>query len=209
LGRFIYTVCMKIYWLLITLLWPFLAYSHGGGLDAYGCHHDRKQGNYHCHRGPNTGKYYSSKVEMQNSSVSNKSNTSQSKPIKDKSATTSTLHGKVVGITDGDTLTLLVGSRQYKIRLAEIDTPERRQPYGTKARQELSELAFGKEIIAKVQDIDRYGRTVARLYVDDIDISAELVRRSAAWVYRQYVTDKSLYDIEKEARIMSYSKSLD
>ena len=111
-----------------------------------------------------------------------------------------TLEGKVVGITDGDTLKLLVDNRQIKIRLAQIDTPERNQPYGSRAKQALSDLTFGKEVMAKVETIDRYGRSVARIYVDGVDVSAEMVRQGAAWVYRKYATDESLYEIEKEAQ---------
>jgi endonuclease YncB( thermonuclease family) len=92
------------------------------------------------------------------------------------------LVGKVVGITDGDTLTLLVGRREVKIRLAEIDTPERRQPYGSRAKEALSKLAFGKRARVVVVDQDRYGWTVGRVYVGDVDVNAELVRRGAAWV---------------------------
>ena len=56
-------------------------------------------------------------------------------------------HGKVVKIADGNTLTLLVDSKQHRIRLSDIDTPERKQPLGTKAKQALSELAFGKQAV--------------------------------------------------------------
>ena len=93
--------------------------------------------------------------------------------------------GRVVGISDGDTLTLLTPEKQQlRVRLAEIDTPESRQPYGTRARQALSNLAFGKEARVVVQDTDRYGRTVGRVYVGNTDVNAELVRQGAAWVYR-------------------------
>ncbi len=91
-----------------------------------------------------------------------------------------TLGGKVVGITYGDTLKLLVDNRQIKIRLAQIDTPERKQPYGSRAKQALSDLTFGKEVMAKVETIDRYGMSVARIYVDGVDVSAEMVRQGAA-----------------------------
>jgi len=78
------------------------------------------------------------------------------------------LTGKVVGISDGDTLTLLVpdGARfkQVKVRLGEIDTPESKQPYGQRAKQALSDLAFGKQARVVVQDTDRFGRTVGRVY---------------------------------------------
>ena len=111
------------------------------------------------------------------------------------------IQGKVVGITDGDTLTILMDSKQYKIRLAEIDTPERNQPYGSKAKDVLSDLVFNKEVKAEVQDVDRYGRYVARIYVGDIDVSREMVRLGAAWVYRQYLRDKSLLEVEAGAKV--------
>lgn len=112
------------------------------------------------------------------------------------------LTGRVVAISDGDTLTILDSSKkQIKIRLGEIDTPESRQPYGNKAKQELSDLAFGKTATVEVQAIDRYKRTVGRVYVDRIDINAELVRRGAAWVYSQYADDLLLYSLEHEARL--------
>lgn len=111
------------------------------------------------------------------------------------------LTGRVVAISDGDTLTILDSSKkQIRIRLGEIDTPESRQPYGNKARQELSDLAFGKTATVEVQAIDRYKRTVGRVYVGEVDVNAELVKRGAAWVYRKYVKDYSLFDLEREAR---------
>ena len=97
--------------------------------------------------------------------------------------------GKVIKIADGDTLTLLVGSRQLKIRLSDIDTPEKKQPFGTRAKQALSELAFGK--LARVVEVtvDRYGRIVGRVYVDGTDVNRELVAQGFAWVYRKYSND--------------------
>lgn len=92
--------------------------------------------------------------------------------------------GKVVGISDGDTLTLLVpdGSsyKQVKVRLAEIDTPESAQPYGQKAKQALSDLAFNKQAHVIKQDKDRYGRIVGRVYVGSVDINAEMVKLGSA-----------------------------
>ena len=67
-----------------------------------------------------------------------------------------------------------------------------RYTYGTRAKQALSDLAYGKEARVVVQDTDRYGRTVGRVYVGGVDVNAELVRQGAAWVYRQYVKDASL-----------------
>jgi endonuclease YncB( thermonuclease family) len=110
------------------------------------------------------------------------------------------LTGRVIGITDGDTVTLLTSDKQQiRIRLAEIDAPESDQPYGNKSTQKLSELIFGKDVRVVVQTTDRYGRTVGRPYAGDLDVCEEMVRAGAVWVYRQYVIDKSLFDIEIEA----------
>jgi endonuclease YncB( thermonuclease family) len=74
-------------------------------------------------------------------------------------ALTDTIHqGKVVKIADGDTLTLLVDSKQLKIRLSDIDTPERKQPFGTRAKQALSDLAFGKQARVVEVTVDCCGR---------------------------------------------------
>lgn len=109
--------------------------------------------------------------------------------------------GRVVGIGDGDTLTLLTADKQQvKVRLAEIDTPEKAQPYGQKARQALADLTFQKQVVLVVQDRDRYGRTVARVSVDGVDVNRKLVESGAAWVYRQYNRDPSLLQVEAEAK---------
>jgi len=111
------------------------------------------------------------------------------------------LNGRVVGISDGDTFTLLTSdTHQIKIRLAEIDAPESGQPYGNKSKQVLSGLIFGKDVRVIVQTTDRYGRTVGRPYIGNLDVCEEMVRVGAAWVYKQYVVDRSLFDVENEAR---------
>ena len=80
------------------------------------------------------------------------------------------LTGKVTGIADGDTFTLLTPTNEkVKIRLAEIDAPESGQPYGNKSKQALSGLITGKDVTVVVQTKDRYRRTVGRPYVDDLD----------------------------------------
>lgn len=111
------------------------------------------------------------------------------------------IKGRVVGIADGDTLTLLTAEkRQVKVRLAEIDTPEKGQPYGNRSRQALAELVFQKQITVDVIDMDRYGRPVGRVFQGETDVNAEMVKRGAAWVYRKYVTDQSLFGIEDAAK---------
>ena len=112
--------------------------------------------------------------------------------------------GKVTSISDGDTLTLLVPDgasfKQVRVRLAEIDTPESRQPYGNRARQALSDLAFNQQARVVVQDTDRFGRTVGRVYVGGVDVNAEMVKQGAAWVYRKYAQDQALFRLEEQAK---------
>lgn len=111
------------------------------------------------------------------------------------------ISGRVVGVTDGDTIRLLTpDNQQVKVRLAEIDAPEKDQPYGMKAKQALAALCFSKNVRAVVVDHDRYGRTVARLYVGGTDINAAMVRQGAAWVYLKYLHDRSLLAVEQGAR---------
>ncbi|MDO8997662.1 MAG: thermonuclease family protein [Sediminibacterium sp.] len=108
---------------------------------------------------------------------------------------------KVVAVSDGDTITVLDSSnRQVKIRLAEIDTPESSQPYGNRAKQQLSDLVFNKTVTVRTDTTDRYGRSIARIYVDDVDVNAMMVELGAAWVYRQYAKDQSLYSLEDKAK---------
>lgn len=109
--------------------------------------------------------------------------------------------GKVVGISDGDTFTLLTkDKKQIKVRLAEIDTPERAQPFGTRARQALSDLIFSKEVLVIQYDIDHYGRLVGHTYINNIHVNRKMVQGGMAWVYRQYLKDQTLLQDEKEAR---------
>ena len=113
----------------------------------------------------------------------------------------STYTGKVVGVHDGDTLTLLTADkRQIKVRLAEIDTPESRQPYGSRAKQALSDKVFGKTITLEPETVDRYGRVVGYVILDGRDVNREMVREGHAWVYRQYLRDRSLLAEEQVAR---------
>jgi len=111
------------------------------------------------------------------------------------------ISGKVVGVTDGDTITVLTPEKkQLKVRLAEIDTPEKRQPYGKRSKQALSSLIFGKQVEVESRGKDRYQRTIGKIFLDGTDINAEMVRRGHAWVYRKYARDPGLFDLEDEAR---------
>jgi micrococcal nuclease len=99
--------------------------------------------------------------------------------------------GRVVGVSDGDTLTVLRGRTPVKIRLHGIDAPEAGQDFGTRAKQAASELAFGKVVTVQPRDTDRYGRT----------LNHELVRSGFAWWYQKYASgDTTLEQLEAEAR---------
>jgi endonuclease YncB( thermonuclease family) len=111
------------------------------------------------------------------------------------------LTGRVVGISDGDTLTLLTDNRrQIRVRLAAIDAPEAHQPYGNRARQALSALVFQRRVRVVVTDTDRYRRKVGRVIAGGTDVNATMVRLGAAWVYRHYNHDPGLLRLEAEAR---------
>ncbi len=111
------------------------------------------------------------------------------------------LSGRVVAVADGDTLTLLDAQRrQIKIRLVEIDAPERGQPWGNRSKQMLSGLVFDRDVRVEVTGSDRYGRTLGRIYVGRMDVNAEMVRQGAAWAYRKYLTDQSLLRLESQAK---------
>jgi micrococcal nuclease len=192
---------MKILLAVTIILMPCFAYPHGGGLDSYGCHHNRKEGGYHCHRGENRGESFSSKNEMLGSVAKPAGKEIEANDSKNNELSKGgSYQGEVVGITDGDTLTILINEAPYKIRLAQIDTPEKLQPYGSKAKKVLSDLVFNKTISIKIETIDRYGRYVADIYFEGQHVNAEMVKLGAAWVYRKYVKDESLYDVENEAK---------
>jgi endonuclease YncB( thermonuclease family) len=91
----------------------------------------------------------------------------------------------------GDTITVLVAERPVKIRLAEIDTPERGQPWASRAKQALSDKVFGELIEVRILNTDRYGRTVGHVWIGDRNINREMVREGHAWVYRNYLDDKT------------------
>ncbi len=92
-------------------------------------------------------------------------------------AQTATITGRVVGVHDGDTITVLDASRQqYKIRLAGIDAPEVKQAFGTRSKQNLSSLIFNKQVKIEWEKHDRYGRTLGVVLVNGHDVNLEQVR---------------------------------
>jgi len=93
-----------------------------------------------------------------------------------------TFTGKVVGVSDGDTISVMRAGRAVKVRLHGIDCPEKKQPYGTKAKRFTSDRAFRNEVTVYVKDKDRYGRIVGEVILPDIlSLNKELVFVGLAW----------------------------
>ena len=112
-----------------------------------------------------------------------------------------TIAGRVVAVQDGDTLTLLAERRQIRVRLVDIDAPERKQTFGSRSRQSLAELCHGKDARVDDRGQDRYGRTLGRVICSGADANREQVRRGLAWVYVRYAPkDSPLFAIEATAR---------
>lgn len=109
--------------------------------------------------------------------------------------------GTVVGISDGDTLTVLNSQKkQVKIRLAEIDAPESKQAFGTQSKQSLADMCFKKTVVVDDKGTDKYKRTLGRIKCAGVDANAEQVKRGFAWAYRQYLTDQSIAGLEESAK---------
>lgn len=115
-----------------------------------------------------------------------------------------TLMGRVVGISDGDTLILLdMANTQHKIRLAGMDSPEKGQPFGQACKQSLSDLAYDRVVAVESNKLDRYGRVIGKVLVNGLDVNLEQVRRGCGWHYKKYQNEQSLDDR------LSYSRAED
>lgn len=111
------------------------------------------------------------------------------------------LRGRVVKVTDGDTITVLdTDEVQHKIRLEGIDSPESKQAFGTKAKEALGDKVFGKEVLIRWEERDRYKRILGSVYLGERNINLEMVRDGFAWHFKQYSKSKELADTEVEAR---------
>lgn len=109
--------------------------------------------------------------------------------------------GKVVNISDGDTITVLEKNREYKIRLYGIDTPEKAQDFGVKAKAFTSDFVSQKEVTVIQKDVDRYGRVVGIVYIDNTCINEEIVKAGFAWVYQHYCKEPFCLDWMKLERL--------
>jgi endonuclease YncB( thermonuclease family) len=112
-----------------------------------------------------------------------------------------TITGRVVGVADGDTITLLDDAkRQYKIRLSGIDAPEKKQAFGQRSKESLSNLVFAKIVDVETDKVDRYGRRIGKIWVSGVDANLEQIKRGMAWHYKQYEREQSKDDQRKYAK---------
>lgn len=102
--------------------------------------------------------------------------------------------GRVVGISDGDTITILSDRKQTKVRLAGIDAPEKGQDYSEVAKRHISGLIYNKTVTLKGDKIDRYGRLVAKVMFDGKDINLLMVQNGLAWHFSKYAREQSRED---------------
>lgn len=122
--------------------------------------------------------------------------------VNSKSVKKENIIGKVVAITDGDTFKLLTkDSTLIKVRLANIDCPELKQPFSKRAKQFVSDAIFSKIVTLNVLKKDRYRRYISNvIYDDSLSLSHELVRNGLAWHYKKYSKDSLLQAFEDNAK---------
>lgn len=103
--------------------------------------------------------------------------------------------GLVVGVSDGDTITVLDDSKkQHKIRLAGIDAPEKKQAFGQRSKEHLSDLVYRKNVTIEGDKLDRYGRTIGKVVINGTDANLQQVKAGFAWHYKKYQREQSKAD---------------
>ena len=111
------------------------------------------------------------------------------------------IDGRVTAAADGDTLTVVVGSKPLRVRLAEIEAPENSQPFGDRSKKSLEAHCLGKRATITGHETDRFGQTVGRVFCGGMDMNAEQVRRGLAWVSpRTAKADSPLHALQAAAK---------
>lgn len=132
-------------------------------------------------------------------------------------ASAETVDGRVIKVSDGDTVNILdAGHQKFHVRIAGIDAPEKDQPFGKRAQQKLSSLVFGKQVTFEYSKEDRYGRPVGKLYVTQsdchscapIDTGFEVLKAGLAWHYKQYQREQTPEDRVRYAEAEETARSL-
>jgi len=107
---------------------------------------------------------------------------------------------RIIAVLDGDTVLVRRASGLLKIRLAEIDAPEKAQTFGETSKRSLSDMVLGKQVNIAGETMDQYGRLVAHLSINGMDVNAEQIRRGMAWEYSNYHSNKVLIALQNEAK---------
>lgn len=111
------------------------------------------------------------------------------------------LVGKVIKVSDGDTIILLTDDKvSHKIRLNDIDAPEKKQAFGNKSRDNLASYIAGELVTVKYKSKDKYGRVLGTIYFEDLDINLQQIKNGYAWVYKQYSKNQTYYQEEQKAK---------
>ena len=111
------------------------------------------------------------------------------------------LIGKVVKVSDGDTVTIFTSDKtQHKIRLNDIDAPEKKQAFGNKSKDNLAKYIAGRTVTVEYQKKDKYKRILGTIYYNNTDINLQQVKDGYAWVYKKYSNNQNYYKAEKLAR---------
>lgn len=118
---------------------------------------------------------------------------------------------KVIGVADGDTLTVLFVDGQTKtprrVRLSGIDAPEKAQAYGAVAREHLSQLAFGRVGRLDCRAVDQYGRSVCTVRVDGVDVGLRMIELGLAWHYKRYASSQPMNEAASYAKAEDAAKA--
>lgn len=175
-----FLICLII----LFLLSPPSLSAHGGGLDSLGCHHDRKHGGYHCHRGPLAGQYFNSKAEAQAALELPKEKSLEHKE--------KTEYREVIRVIDGDTIVL---DGNEKVRLIGVDTPETKHPektvqyFGKEASAFTKRMVEGKKVRLEYDwpKRDKYERLLAYVYLKDgTFLNAEIIKQGYGFAYTRF-----------------------
>lgn len=115
-------------------------------------------------------------------------------------ATFGQVKGKVIRVADGDTFTMLVDGKPYKVRLHGVDCPEKTQDFYDVARQFLSKLIMHQEVTVIKRNKDRYGRVVGIAFLEEMNINEQLLKEGLAWHFTRYDKNQNWAKLEEAAR---------
>jgi endonuclease YncB( thermonuclease family) len=162
--------------------WAATGVAHPGAVDSEGCHVQSTTSKRHCHPDRAT----------------HRSRYDESHPP--KAGDEGVFFGPTISIGDGDTFHAKVQGVVMQFRLADVDAPEMDQPFGRQSRDVLKSLIHNKQLVLVFVDVDRYGRIVADVWVNDLYVNRELAKRGAVWFYAHYARNNALFNVEEDAR---------